>query len=96
MVGAIFAGQPTDMGMLTDVGMVKGILQTQTPMGPWKEFLRENPFDIRRAYIATGVAAKLAGSSLLGRPTKAREFHFGGAKPAAHVGKAHKVFVGTK
>ncbi|MEK6235188.1 MAG: FAD-dependent oxidoreductase, partial [Planctomycetales bacterium] len=48
ITGAIFTGRANDLGMLNDVGMIKGILQTQTPMGPWKEFLKENPFDVRR------------------------------------------------
>ncbi len=82
MVGAIFAGRANDMGMLNDVGMVKGILQTQTKLGPWKGFLAENPFDVRRAYVATGVAEKLRKITLLGRPADARQFQFGGAQPA--------------
>ncbi len=57
IVGAIFNGRANDMGMLTDVGMIKGILQTQTRLGEWKKYLTENPFDIRRAYVASGVAA---------------------------------------
>jgi NAD(P)H-nitrite reductase large subunit len=96
LVGAIFTGRPDDMGMLTDVGMVKGILQTQTSLGPWKQFLAENPFDIRRAYIGAGVAQKLVGSTLLGRPTKAREYKFGGTKVDTKVGPSHSTFVGTK
>ena len=67
--------------MLTDVGMVKGLMQTQSRLGPWKKYLRDNPFDIRRAYVACGVATKLVGTTLLGRPAKARQFHFGSAKP---------------
>jgi len=96
LVGAIFTGRPNDMGMLTDVGMVKGILQTQTPLGPWKQYLAENPFDIRRAYIGAGVAQKLVGSTLLGRPTKDRKYKFGGTKVETVVGPSHSVFVGTK
>lgn len=96
LIGAIFTGRPNDMGMLTDVGMVKGILQTQTALGPWKQYLAENPFDIRRAYIGAGVAQKLVGSTLLGRPTKDRAYRFGGTKAETTVGSAHSVFVGTK
>ena len=98
LTGAIFTGQANDVGMLTDVGMVKGILQTKTPLGPWKNFLAENPFDIRRAYIASGVARKLVDTTLIGRPAKTRQFQFAGAnaKAQAQVGAAHGVFVGTK
>ncbi len=95
ITGAIFVGQPHDTGMLTDVGMVKGIMQTQTAMGPWKEFLTENPFDVRRPYVALGVAAKLAKTTLLGRPSKTRGFQFGNAKPEAAVGASHAAFVGA-
>jgi NAD(P)H-nitrite reductase large subunit len=91
--GAIFAGRANDLGMLTDVGMVKGLMQTQTRLGPWKQYLRDNPFDIRRAYVGSGVAAKLAGTRLLGRPAKARQFHFGSAAPTVPPNKAHAVFI---
>ncbi len=96
IVGAIFAGRPNDVGMLTDIGMVKGILQTQTALGPWKEFLRENPFDIRRAYVAAGVAQKLVGTTLLGRPTQARQYRFRDAQPHVPENQSHLVFVGTR
>lgn len=96
LVGAILTGQANDMGMLTDVGMIKGILQTQTPMGPWKGYLQENPFDIRRAYIATGVAQKLVSTTLLGRPTRSRGYRFQDAPIPAAVGKSHELFVSTK
>lgn len=96
LVGAIFTGRPNDMGMLPDVGMVKGILQTQTALGDWKKYLAANPFDIRRAYIGAGVAQKLVSRTLLGRPTKDRKFKFGDAKVETTVGSAHAAFVGTK
>ena len=97
IVGAIFLGKPNDLGMLTDVGMVKGILQTQTPLGEaWKGFLKENPFDIRRAYIAAGVAQKLAKTTLLGRPTQTRKYQFGGPKVATPANPSHQAYVGTQ
>jgi NAD(P)H-nitrite reductase large subunit len=91
--GAIFAGRAGDVGMLTDVGMVKGMMQTQTRLGPWKTYLRLHPFDIRRAYVGCGVAARLAATTLLGRPAKARQFHFGSAEPKVPASAAHAVFV---
>jgi NAD(P)H-nitrite reductase large subunit len=94
--GAIFAGRANDMGMLTDVGMVKGLMQTQTRLGPWKKYLRANPFDIRRAYVACGVAARLVGTTLLGRPAKARQFHFGSVEPKVPTNAAHAVFVARR
>jgi hypothetical protein len=82
--------------MLTDVGMVKGILQTQTPLGEWKDYLRENPCDIRRPYVAKKVAARLAGMMLLGQPSQARGYRFGNAQPQTQVSSFHEVFVGTQ
>ena len=96
LVGAIFAGRANDMGMLTDVGMVKGILQTQTRLGPWRQHLIENPFDIRRAYIARGVAQKLTETTLIGQPASQRAYRFGNASPQRKPGPAHSLFVDTK
>jgi NAD(P)H-nitrite reductase large subunit len=98
LTGAIFLGPASDMGMLNDVGMVKGIMQTRTPLGAWKEFLRENPFDIRRPYVAAKVAQKLVGTTLLGRPSKARQYRFQDRQPGPQVTQphAHQDYVGTK
>ena len=96
ITGAMFVGRANNVGMLTDVGMIKGLMQTQTPLGPWKDFLQKNPFDVRRAYVGTGVAAKLAKTTLLGRPATSRAFHFGGAKPTTKVTPHHATYVGTK
>ena len=94
-VGAIFTGRANDMGMLTDVGMVKGMLQTQSRLGPWKEYLRENPFDIRRAYVGAGVPQKLVSATLLGRPTSNRQYRFGNAPATTEVGSSHRVYVAS-
>jgi NAD(P)H-nitrite reductase large subunit len=96
LTGAIFTGRANDMGMLTDVGMVKGMLQTQTPLGDWKGFLQKNPFDIRRAYIGAGVANQLTGTTLLGRPAQPRDYRFGSAEPQTRMGASHVAYVGTK
>lgn len=96
ITGAVFAGQANDLGMLNDIGMVKGIIQTRTVLGPWKEFLKENPFDVRRPYVATKVAAKLIGTTLVGRPARSRQYRFGGVEPRAESSPAHQVFVKTK
>ncbi len=96
LVGAIFTGRANDLGMLTDVGMVKGILQSQTRLGAWKQYLVDNPFDIRRAYIGAGIAQQLAGRTLLGRPTRDRKYRFGGIAAQTQVGTAHAQYVSTK
>lgn len=96
LVGAIFCGQANDVGMLTDVGMVKGILQTGGELGKWRPYLEENPFDVRRVFVATGVANKLIKSTLLGQPTKARDYQGGGAITPAKAGPGHASYIGTK
>jgi hypothetical protein len=68
-------------------------MQTETPLGPWQKHLQDHPFDVRRAYVGSGVAAKLVGATLLHRPAKARQFRFGSAEPSPPVGPAHAVFV---
>lgn len=96
ITGAIFVGQATDVGMLTDVGMVKGILQTKTRFGEWKDFLRDNPFDIRRAFVAKQVAQQLATTTLLGRPAVGRGFHFAAGADKQSPSKFHSVYVDSK
>ena len=96
ITGAMFVGRAQDVGMLTDLGMVKGMMQTRAKLGPWKEFLRENPFDIRRAYIATGTAAKLAGQTMLGRPARTRQYRHGDSQVSPQAGASHSLFVGRK
>ena len=91
--GAIFIGRADDLGMLTDIGMVKGLMQTETRLGPWQKYLQDHPHDIRRAYVACGAAAKLVGTTLLGRPAQARQFHSGSAAPTVAASAAHAVFV---
>jgi NAD(P)H-nitrite reductase large subunit len=94
ITGAMFVGRPNDVGMLTDVGMVKGIMQTRTKLGPWKAFLRHNPFDIRRAYVANKVSAKLVGTTLVGRVSTTRQYHFGSVVPTPQAGPGHTVYIG--
>ena len=98
ITGAVFVGPANDLGMLNDVGMVKGIMQTRTPLGNWKDFLRENPFDIRRPFVATKVGQKLAARTLLGRPSRARHYRFDNQQPGPQVTQpqAHRDYVGTK
>jgi len=94
--GAMFVGQANNVGMLTDVGMIKGLIQTQTSLGDWKAFLKQNPFDIRRAFIGSGVGEKLRKTTLLGQAAATRKFHFGDAKPKAVVTPHHASYVGQK
>ena len=39
--------------------MLKGLVQSGTPLGPWKEQLRRNPFDVKRAFVASHATRQL-------------------------------------
>jgi NAD(P)H-nitrite reductase large subunit len=98
LTGAVFVGQATDLGMLNDVGMVKGIIQTRTAFGPWKDYVKHHPFDIRRPFVALQVAQKLTGQTLLGQVSKPRGYRVDGlqAGPQVTQPKAHQDYVSTK
>ncbi|MCP4193905.1 MAG: NAD(P)/FAD-dependent oxidoreductase [Planctomycetaceae bacterium] len=96
ITGAMFVGRANDVGMLTDVGMVKGIVQTQADLGDWINFLRENPFDIRRVFVGARIPEQLAKKTLLGRPTQNRNFRFGNAEIKHQPGPQHSSYVNTK
>ncbi len=96
LVGAIFTGKANDLGMLSDVGMVKGFLQTQTPFKEWKAYLQKNPFDIRRAFIARGIAVQLKEQKLLGQPSKPRRYHALPVEKQVKTSEAHQQFIDAR
>jgi len=71
ITGAIILGQSSDIWTTNDVGMLKGLVQSQVPLGRFKAYLKKNPFDIKPAYIAVKTAARLLPETVLGRPAKA-------------------------
>jgi NAD(P)H-nitrite reductase large subunit len=97
IIGAILLGQTGDLSTLNDMGMIKGFIQTKTALGEWHEYLRHHPQDIRRAYIACGVATKLLNKTLLPEPTEDVGYRHEGAQPDSAVdrGPHHKVFADT-
>jgi NAD(P)H-nitrite reductase large subunit len=70
LTGAIILGPSSDIWTTNDVGMLKGLVQTQVPLGRFKEYLRANPFDIKSAYIASKTTGLLLPETVLGRPAK--------------------------
>jgi NAD(P)H-nitrite reductase large subunit len=96
--GAVFVGPAGDLGMLNDVGMVKGIMQTRTAFGPWKDYLRHHPYDVRRPFVGLQVGRRLTATTLLGRPSKPRQYRVDGlqAGPQVTQPQAHRVFVEAK
>lgn len=83
IVGALFVGPIDDVTMLNDVGMVKGLIQTQQPLGDWAAYIKANPTDVRRAYVASGAAQALIGRTLLGAPARDRAYRVDGKTPPA-------------
>jgi NAD(P)H-nitrite reductase large subunit len=69
LVGAIIMGRTHDIWTTNDVGMLKGLVQTGGDLSEWKDHLKANPFDIKRAYLASGAAGELIPQTLLGRPS---------------------------
>jgi len=68
LTGALIAGKADDIWTTNDVGMLKGLVQSGSDLGRWKEHLRRNPFDIKPAFIASGATARLLPETILGRP----------------------------
>jgi NAD(P)H-nitrite reductase large subunit len=61
-VGLLFEPAPrlvgaTTLGLTEHVGVLRGLIQSRRPLGPWLERLREDPLDLMRAYLATSQAA---------------------------------------
>ncbi|MGH7323205.1 MAG: NAD(P)/FAD-dependent oxidoreductase [Candidatus Rokuibacteriota bacterium] len=71
LTGAIILGPSSDIWTTNDVGMLKGLVQAQMPLGRFKEYLWSNPFDIKPAYIASKTTTRLLHETVLGRPAKA-------------------------
>jgi NAD(P)H-nitrite reductase large subunit len=96
LTGAIFVGRANNLGMLTDVGMVKGMIQTGAGLGPWKDYLSKNPFDVRRAFVAAQVPQQLMKQQLLGTPAKARQFRYDSPPTRHQPGPSHQAYVKSR
>jgi NAD(P)H-nitrite reductase large subunit len=69
LIGAIILGVSSDIWTTNDVGMLKGLVQSGSGLGPWKEYLRRNPFDIKKAFLASRTTAQLLPQKILARPS---------------------------
>lgn len=96
LVGGILLGPVEDTTMLTDVGMLKGLIESRVELGDWKSYLRERPWDLRRAFVASRAAERLLEKRLVGEPAVPRGFHFNGMDPHAGPGPHHADIVGTR
>ena len=69
LIGAIILGESSDIWTTNDVGMLKGLVQSGRGLGPYKELLQRNPFDIKKAFLASHTTAELLPQTILGRPS---------------------------
>ena len=69
LVGAIILGVSSDIWTTNDVGMLKGLVQSGSGLGPWKDYLSRNPFDIKKAFLASRTTAQLLPQKILARPS---------------------------
>ncbi len=49
----------TSLGLTQHVGVLRGLIQTRTPLGEWKAHLKKDPTRIMEAYLARAQAATL-------------------------------------
>ena len=71
LTGAIILGPSSDIWTTNDVGMLKGLVQSGVSLAHFKDHLRQNPFDIKPAFIASKTTGALLPETVLGRPSKA-------------------------
>jgi NAD(P)H-nitrite reductase large subunit len=69
LVGAVILGVSSDIWTTNDVGMLKGLVQSGGGVGAFKEVLHRNPFDIKKAYLASRTTAQLLPQTILGSPS---------------------------
>jgi NAD(P)H-nitrite reductase large subunit len=67
MTGAILVSPNAETWAGNDVGMLKGLVQSGVDLGPWKTWLKKDPFDIKKAYLATRTVSKLLPQTMLGQ-----------------------------
>lgn len=96
LVGGIVVGPIEDTTMLTDIGMLKGLIQTRVALGTWKKYLQERPWDLRRVYIASGAATKLLPHTVAGKRTQPRGFRYKDRDARKDAGPHHADIVGTQ
>jgi NAD(P)H-nitrite reductase large subunit len=71
LTGAIILGRSSDVWTTNDVGMLKGLVQSQVSLARFKDHLRANPFDVKPAFIASKTTDVLLPQTVLGRASKA-------------------------
>ena len=70
MTGAILAAPNHETWSENDLGMVKGMIQSGVGLGAWKEYLKDNPFGVKKAYLANKAVGNLLPRTMLGQPSQ--------------------------
>lgn len=96
LAGGIILGPIEDTTMLTDVGMLKGLIQSQVDLAQWKHYLNERPWDLRRVYVASQAASQLMAQTTIGAASQSRGFHFNNLGPKTDPGPHHADLIGTR
>jgi NAD(P)H-nitrite reductase large subunit len=97
LVGGILAGPTLAVTGSNDVGMLKGLIQTGVELGPWKQYLQENPLELRRVYVASGAGKELLESTLLtGRISDGGGYRFPSLPALRKRSVHHEVLVSGK
>ena len=71
MTGAILIGPSRETWSGNELGMVKGIVQSGVSLKDWKKHLKERPFSIKKAYLATRTVSALLPKTILGKASPA-------------------------
>jgi NAD(P)H-nitrite reductase large subunit len=67
MIGAILVSPNDQTWAGNDVGMLKGLVQSGVDLSAWKAWLKHDPFDIKKPYLASRTVAKLLPQTMLGQ-----------------------------
>ncbi len=96
LVGALLVGPAEATVRWSDLGMLKGLIQSRAPLGRWRTYLEERPLDLARAFLGARAASRLVPSTVLGEPSRARRLAPSTAGPARDAGPHHADLVGTR
>jgi NAD(P)H-nitrite reductase large subunit len=69
LIGAIYTGTDDETWAGNELGMLKGLVQSGQGLGPWKDYLKHRPFDVKTPYLATHTVSALMPSTVLGQPS---------------------------
>lgn len=69
LTGAIIMGISDHLWATNDVGILKGLVHSGQSVGAWKQLMLDNPWDVKRPFVATGQVSRLLPETVLGQPS---------------------------